>query len=70
MDWRGCFTVLPMSATRKLRDGTVAIASTLYIDPKVDAKAQAIADERTAKENRKVSKAQVLKETIESHIKP
>lgn len=57
-----------MAATRVLRDGTKAIASTIYLKKPTDDKAVAKARELSKSRNRKVSKSKVLVETLETHL--
>ena len=57
-----------MEQTRKLRDGSIGVASTIYLKKVHDDKAAKISKERTRREKRVVSKSAVLVETIERHL--
>jgi len=57
-----------MAQTRKLRDGSIGVASTIYLKKVHDDKAAKISKERTRREKRVVSKSAVLVETIERHL--
>ena len=52
-------------ATRILRDGTEAVASTLYISKGKDSEFKAVARKRTERERHVISKARVMTEILE-----
>jgi hypothetical protein len=57
-----------MAQTRKLRDGSIGIASTIYLRKKTDKAAHNYAKTLTRERKRKVSKSRVLVETIEERF--
>ena len=57
-----------MAQTRKLRDGTIGVASTIYLPQVDDTKASAIAKKLSQARKSKVSKARVLVETVTENL--